>query len=385
MPQERSVAEVLSAPASVSSATWAELTHTPCDMTQAALHEAAWVATVCKHRTAFANTCFVLEQLGADLFYKFVYAMQSPRLVVFAPLLVAEPALQLVDVTGENWEEVATRTWRHEFHASWLYFKTSEELPQLTVDRISVLKGLVHVGGQRVCSDFEPVPLQKVLEELLAGELPAATARNAGQTMPRGHEGLLLQFPWLTGTLEAAAAPPLRGARAAVGTDAHRDGQPRYELSDLDIEGLFSALRAAREEAAEESVEGNDFRVRVLGGTWAATHKGVAFDAYRGEPAGEQALQFLEAQGLPKSARFDVSLYTAPGAALLARTWCDKCQYWYDIATANENHCHEFTEVETKSWEEPQGFTDLALLLQGPALQRWQWLHNLQPGRCSRV
>ena len=112
---------------------------------------------------------------------------------------------------------------------------------------------------------------------------------------------------------------------------------------------------------------------------------GVAFDAYRGEPAGELALEFLEVQGLPKSARFDVSLYTAPGAALLARTWCDKCQYWYDIATANENHCHEFTEVETKSWEEPQGLTDLALLLQGRALQRWQRLHNLQPGRCSRV
>jgi hypothetical protein len=102
-------------------------------------------------------------------------------------------------------------------------------------------------------------------------------------------------------------------------------------------------LREAREVAAQGRDGCDDFRVRVLGGAWTAAHKGVSFDAYRGECCCQQASVFLEAQQPPKSARFDVAVYTVAGAALMARTWCEKCQHLFDIATAHEDDKHSFT------------------------------------------
>ena len=118
------------------------------------------------------------------------------------------------------------------------------------------------------------------------------------------------------------------------------------------------------------------------GGAWTAAHRGVSFDAYRAEGSNRRADAFLEAQHLPKSARFDVSVYTQAGAALLARTWCEKCQHLYDIAAAHGDERHEFSDAELAMWLEPSAFADLTEHATGRALQRCLWLRALRP--CPR-
>ena len=123
---------VLGAPAALTDGDWTTLLQTPVGHEDAAAYTPSWLSAVCRHREAFAHTCFVVSQNGVQLYFKFLYAMQKPRLAVFAPMLESSRRAQPVQQpTCDTWETAASEAWRLEWEVSWTYFKPSSELPQV--------------------------------------------------------------------------------------------------------------------------------------------------------------------------------------------------------------------------------------------------------------
>lgn len=143
----------------------------------------------------------------------------------------------------------------------------------------------------------------------------------------------------------------------------------------------FTQLLAARDAIGEEvETLPEDYRVKVLGGKWTKSHRGVAFDAYKGEGRPGRPTEFLEEYHMGKSARFDVSLYTVEGAACMARTWCNKCQYFYDLYKESGDRRYVFSAQDILGWESPADFLELAGRLDDPkAKKRVNWLQELAP------
>ena len=73
-------------------------------------------------------------------------------------------------------------------------------------------------------------------------------------------------------------------------------------------------------------------------------------------------------------------LYGEGPASVLAKTWCNKLQYLFDIALASGKLCHRFSEDELQGWLELYDFKALVVGLEGKQLARAQWLRSLKPG-----
>ena len=105
------------------------------------------------------------------------------------------------------------------------------------------------------------------------------------------------------------------------------------------------------------------FRVVVLGGKWTAAHKGRAADAISGQASGKDAEKWcrsLKHVGATITSRYDMELYTAERAAILARAWCSKMQHFYSITALLGKSIYQLSGTEMNSWVEPSEFTALA-------------------------
>ena len=153
------------------------------------------------------------------------------------------------------------------------------------------------------------------------------------------------------------------------------------DLAQEDYDAVFLHLQRAREEAEEEEgAAPDDFRVRVLGGTWSVASKGVALAAYSAEARPGEPAAWAAAYHFGLTARFEVSIYTATGAACCARAWCAKAQYFYNIYVNSGDENYEFSSADVEGWKEPEDLTSLAAGLAVPrALKRFAWLRALRP------
>ena len=338
-----------------------------------------WLASVCWNRAVFCGTVFVVVQGEQRMYYKFLYATQTPQNIVFAPLTLVEPYVD----TDQNWEDAAVERWRWQFDCDVLKFVHGFELSDVPVERLFMLAGVEYLTGGGLGTDFDEEPLTDVLADLPKGPA-ASTSSETRSTQPAVSPTLLNQFPWLTGGLEQDQAKA-KTAKVAGGTGDGHSGSScalfREELTDEQYEDIFVELQEARARVAAESGkgDGSDFRMRVLGGKWTAEHRGRAFDAYAGEASAGEPSKWAVQYSMGRSARFDVSLYTAKGASCLAKTWRCKCQYFYDIWLVSGGGRYAYTADDIAGWPEPEEFTELASSYTGRALQRCLWLRDLSP------
>ena len=105
--------------------------------------------------------------------------------------------------------------------------------------------------------------------------------------------------------------------------------------------------------------------VSVLGGAWTAKHKGVAADAFSASARGEMAIALCRKRSMNRSARFELSLYGEANAAILARSWCCKMQYIFNMCHMHKDDLHVFTAAEKAAWPEPSDLAGAARELAG--------------------
>ena len=104
------------------------------------------------------------------------------------------------------------------------------------------------------------------------------------------------------------------------------------------------ALRVEHEDAPENRLESFHVSVRA----WA--------DAIQGIASTDAIKQWCKDRRVPMSARFEIDLYTAAKAAVFARSWCHKMQFFYNVAS----DARPFTPAELDSYREPSEFALLA-------------------------
>ena len=149
------------------------------------------------------------------------------------------------------------------------------EVPQVALDRIFVVGGLVYVDN-RICSDGLEQPLSEVWAELPARAAPSKQLATADKARP---SELLGRFPWLSGSLDQRGC--LSDSQLKGLSSQGQDSQEFQGFGDMDYEQLFLELQKAREDI-DEGVPGttvpDDFQVKLLGGSWSPGGM-AAFDA----------------------------------------------------------------------------------------------------------
>ena len=136
---------------------------------------------------------------------------------------------------------------------------------------------------------------------------------------------------------------------------------------------MFLAVDKLAAELAEAPITehyATHWEVKVLGGGWTTVHKGVAFDAIRGEPRTTNAETWASSVGLAKSgARFSVRDFTVRGARIAAEFYCMKCQWYFD---QSGGEARLPPGVTIPPCPEPEAFVDLVAELAGEASKRAQ-------------
>ena len=221
-----------------------------------------------------------------------------------------------------------------------------------------VFPGLVYQGGDLVQSREEPEPLETFLARLPApprATPPAGPPEKKQKLEDTSAEKEWERRRWKSGSSRSSLALP-------VCEESSSDMDDDITL-DPEIAEELARFRASWAEAQEG--RSNDFQVTVLGGSWTARHKGVVADAFSGSARGDTANAWCRCRGLPRSARYEIALYGEEHAAALARVWCAKMQYLFNVCLEREDDRHALSPAEVAAWPEPSDLGRIERELRG--------------------
>jgi hypothetical protein len=269
-----------------------------------------WVAPVAANRATFKRAVFRFG-VGPDAsFYKFLYAMQTPHIIVFAPLQEVE-AFVPCDILDMASLDNAYQRFVQTFVVDYASFVTADMVPAMAPSQISLMGQADYVGGNTIASHS----CWERLDTVLAG-LPARAAFQPKTHEPKWHENKKLVTPWLKGKLQSEHSDAPRSGDSG-GDCSDRTAK---EFTDEELDALFSELAHSRESSDVASGPVVDFKVCVLGGLWTMIHLGRSHDAYQGKVCKSTgaAANFVDSYGMQKSARFNVDLYGEKGSRTMA-------------------------------------------------------------------
>lgn len=101
-------------------------------------------------------------------------------------------------------------------------------------------------------------------------------------------------------------------------------------IPDVYVDLLCEVLEAKRLAGGLTCQSDGPFHVKLLGGDWLYSQKGLVYDCFCGEVReSSPAHPWVKQYGLNWYARFNISLYGEDGSDWLARSWCHKMEYFY--------------------------------------------------------
>ena len=122
-----------------------------------------WIPQVCAQRDHFAHAGLVVKQAGDDA-RTVLYAYQNP--IVLSLVLLEARSPTPIDTSGSMLQTAMDR-WQLEFSLSGGFlFSSAETMCAWSEEMVSVLLGLVHVGGHRVACDGHQISLSDFLADL---------------------------------------------------------------------------------------------------------------------------------------------------------------------------------------------------------------------------
>ena len=343
-----------------------------------------WLSLVCRNREAFADAALSFNSSSGKQYFKFLYATQSPYQVCCSPLEKEEyfeppPSDEFVSAA-----DVFARSWEHRFQVSFMRCVYWADLPDVGTDEVYVLPDCCYREGRSVCSDADEIELEAFVRGLDAK--PKASERFPEERPPKvgrkaANAELLDKYPWLEAHFDATEKPsPGLGSAGFASDEGPVELAPERDLSDEEIERVFKLLHDKRvEDDMVEKAELADFRYALLGGSWTMKNRGKAFDAWRGAVRGKDAEAWCDALKLNHSARFEVTLYTERGAALLAKTWCHRMQFLYDLHLASRKDEVVYTEENLAPWEPSKELGYIIETLPEKAQKRVRGVLGLRP------
>jgi hypothetical protein len=327
-----------------------ELTSIPLAASEGVLdaRQPSWVGSVACHRDVFAETVFQFVDAGRISTYAFLFAMQRPYLVCFAPLEELEHFVSVHQiVTSDSWDEIQEAALARLFRCDFECVLFGDELPGVPIEQIQVFENVRYTVDSKMVCAVGPVPLQSILDGL---PQPAASVGEPREATPQPSttDALLRQFPWLQGHFKQEEKRRRDGGGGGPGP-RDEPGQDRElasaELTDEQLEECFLELEDRRARMEDESVDLANFRVRVLGGPWCLAHLGVPYDAFQGwctDPSAEAT--WAKRYKMGKTSRFGVGVFGDARSVVLANEWASRCQYYWNIFTEQDDDNYTFTE-----------------------------------------
>ena len=99
----------------------------------------------------------------------------------------------------------------------------------------------------------------------------------------------------------------------------------------------------------------------MLKGLWTLEHKGVAFDAAQGYTKGKESSKFCSKWHLQTTMRFSTRDCGEHAAIVLARAWCSKMQYLFDLALDVVDPDFSFNQADVDRWKLPDDLQALGV------------------------
>ena len=240
--------------------------------------------------------------------------------------------------------------------------------------------------------------------------MPADDWRTSHTNKPKKRAGppehwdtLVRLYPWLKkpGRAVSRRARPQRlprhrkgdrigegsGASGSHGDSASEsDGEPEEKLADelppeADVGEIARHLAEHREEWRWDDIGIRDFYVHDPGGNWLTSHKGKVGDQAIAYARGGNPVKFCNYYGYPSRRGYALRLYGARGAHELAREFCRRGQFYYNIMFNSEDEDFEFTPEQIDSYVDSREFLDFmcALDLDGPCYDAGLEIRTFKP------
>ena len=322
----------------------------------------AWAKKLATMRDHFANTVLQVHlRPGVEEFWKVVYAVQNPCYVAVSKLRLIE---QFPDLSTRK--RTLTESWvTYRFHCNFADNSSALDMPEVMDENLFVIPHVWHAGGMQMISHCMATPLQLFMEQLPEQPREDRAPQDKRSKTESHRDKLLVQFPWLT-DLDAhegfdQARRPSSSSVSASRTNVVAEPPPP---DDKVLQEALAALEGERLDlaAADTAVGQGDFRTQALGGKWTLQHRGHVADAIQGAARGALAQDFCTRRSLPKSIRFELTAYSADACGVLARAWCHKMQYFFNIELQDGKHIDKakFDPDLFTAYKEPTEFTALA-------------------------
>eukprot|EP00974_Lingulodinium_polyedra_P057317 5514538-Lingulodinium_polyedra.AAC.1 len=235
-----------------------------------------WAAACVRARESLEKV--VIRVNSADLGprdFFFLYAAQQPFHVAFLPLTFAqhEPPFGMDPAAGGESRPAASGLaweWSVKTHTLGSTFSP----PQAELEDVEVYWGVEYLGGGRLGTENDPLPLRAFLPPEAVRPAPQAHARQPRSTADASLGQFLLDRPWLAGVLPRAEPssvppgtprPPAQSpvAPPAGATDPVPASRAPAELATEDeVQTLLeeaAALRVAWSESLKDQTD-NDFK-----------------------------------------------------------------------------------------------------------------------------
>ena len=152
---------------------------------------------------------------------------------------------------------------------------------------------------------------------------------------------------------------------------------PTSQAEDV-LQDVFAELREKRMELLGDAVPREAFPVRLPGGNWGAKQHGVPYASFQTATWTAAVHTFCNMYCLPKSAKYEISLYGEAGASTMCHAWSKKMQHLYSCFLDGGGEGSEFTE-EHRCTDLGAEFEALAAGLVGRARMRADQLRDIAP------
>ena len=326
-----------------------------------------WLAEVVQHRSEFDNTVWSVKVGEASVCYKFLFGIQSPQLVQFAPATLTRKPMVAGEAGSSGGDGLPANmlVWTM---ALCKYLDVTQ-IPWPAVADIHIHPRVLHTGNLQMQGDTPSMGLVAYLASL--PPLVKAPAEKKAKTEDGVRQipaAVVSRLPWLT-----ASSAPSGSARGSSGrhiaepeqkSDSEADvvdAATADDLGDDDTEAIYCALEARRREwEATEREVGSivAFKLSFLKGQWAKKHTGRAWDrakAYAAEPC---VHDWCTEYGMKGETTFTAATYGDDAAMSLARAWASRMNYLYELWLSQVEPHYAFTASDLAGWQMPTDAKD---------------------------
>ena len=346
------------------------------------LQRPSWLSPMCWHRAFFRRCALQLETSEGKVWYRFLYATQSPLLAAFCELQEQEHYTELARLDVSNWDEVGAQQYDHRFTMDFQAVRLWHELPQVSEDATHVLMDLQHLSGDSLASASEPVPLTDVLSWLPAPSPPKPREQQPPKMSSAEEAELLAKHPFLKCFVQAQSDPS-SGSQSQTCNADREAPKETGSITDEQLQEVFDAMEQKRREWADDDASyDGEFKVTLVGGPWLMKQSGEAFHAWRGGVRkGSPAEQWCGQYSMPLTASFSLHLYSEQAARTMAHGWRHRMHFFFSLWQSTRADDYRFTDQDVAAYKELPEFAELARTSSGAQLVRILKIRSVRPFR----